>query len=246
MRSERVARDAFIEPAWPGTAGVHALVTTSTFGNLALHTGDTPADVRARRAALASHCRVDRLVWLDQVHGTTIVHADDVDPNAPAPTADGVWTSARRVACAVLTADCVPILVADRDEQVVGVAHGGWRGLVNGVIEALLDALPVPVARLTAWLGPAIGAARYEVGEDVADAIVACVGSEVAVHVLERRTGAKKKWLADLSAFAALRLEARGVRSVVRSPSCTFDDRRFYSYRRDKSIGRIASLVWRE
>ncbi len=246
MRRKRIARDAFIEPDWPGSARVHALVTTSAFGNLALHTGDTPADVRARRAALMKHCSVDRIVWLDQVHGTTVVRADDVDPNAPAPAADGVWTSTRRVACAVLTADCVPIFVADRDEQVVGVAHGGWRGLVNGVIEALLDALPVPAARLTAWLGPAIGAPRYEVGEDVADAIVACVGSEVAMNVLGRRTDAKNKWLADLSGFAALKLEARGVRSVVHSRSCTFDDRRFYSHRRDKSIGRIASLVWRE
>ena len=111
------------------------------------------------------------------------------------------------------------------------------------MIEALLDALPVPAARLTAWLGPAIGAPRYEVGEDVADAIVACVGSEVAMNVLGRRTDAKNKWLADLSGFAALKLEARGVRSVVHSRSCTFDDRRFYSHRRDKSIGRIASRV---
>ena len=246
MRSDRRdAREGFIAPDWPGVAGVRALVTTSAFGNLALHTGDTHADVRARRAALATHCGTDRIVWLDQVHGTTIVCADDVDPDAPPPSADGVWTCTPRVACAVLTADCVPILVAGSDAGIVGVAHGGWRGLVNGVIDALLDALPVPAARLTAWLGPAIGAARYEIGEEVADAIVACGGDEVAAKVLQRRAGGKK-WQADLPGFAAYRLEARGVRSVVRSESCTFDDRRFYSYRRDKSIGRIVSLVWRE
>lgn len=240
-------RDDVIRPVWPEVPGTRALVTTSAVGNLASHTGDQPQSVHARRAALQTYCGVGSIVWLDQVHGTTVVCADDVDPDAAPPRADAAWTSERGIACAVLTADCVPILVADREARVVGIAHGGWRGLANGVIEALLDALPAPRSRLTAWLGPAIDSAHYEVGADVADAIAASrVGNAVTAQVLQPRARSSGKWLADLPRFAALRLDALGVRTVVQSGLCTFADARFYSHRRDKSIGRIASLIWRE
>jgi YfiH family protein len=236
--------DRSIEPDWPAIPGVRALATTRAAGNLALHTGDVEADVLMRRAALRSYCDVDAIVWLDQVHGTAVVCADDLGRGAPAPIADAVWTRKPRIACAVLTADCVPIVVADVAGDIVGIAHGGWRGLAGGVIDALLDALPVPRSRLVAWLGPAISPARYEVGDDVAKAIEAHVGATVAGHVLGRRSE-PSKYLADLPRLAAERLDALGVQSVVRSELCTFDDARFYSYRRDKSTGRIATLVWR-
>jgi YfiH family protein len=238
--------DDVIAPQWSAPPRVGALVTTCASGNFALHTGDDPSRVQVLRERLRARCGVERIVWLNQVHGTSVVRADEVDVTAPPPAADAIWTQQSNVACAVLTADCVPVFLSDRDGTIVALAHGGWRGLVHGVIEALVRDLPVEPARLVGWLGPAIGPSRYEIGEEVARDIETHAGKAVAQRVLSPRPRKDDalKWLADLPLLAELELNALGVRDVRRSNLCTYDDPRFYSYRRDRTSGRMVSLVW--
>ncbi|MGE3772067.1 MAG: peptidoglycan editing factor PgeF [Gammaproteobacteria bacterium] len=205
--------------------------------NLATHVGDDPAAVAANRARLAAALELPGAPrWLTQVHGTHCVDAATI----PAPVeADASHAHTPGVVCAVLTADCLPILLCDRDARCVAAVHAGWRGLHDGVIAAAIDGLGVPAGRLCAWIGPGIGVDAYVVGEDLRERFVAREPALAACF--ERRGG---DWHADLSAIARRQLDAAGVGAVAASGLCTFTDPRFYSYRRDGLTGRFASLIW--
>jgi YfiH family protein len=179
--------------------------------------------------------------WLRQVHGVAVHDADallaDVDPEADA----AVTRQPGRV-LAILTADCLPVFLASDDGTAVGIAHAGWRGLSAGVVEATIARLGVAPAALVAWLGPAIGAKSYEVGDEVRAAFVEADASDAAAFE-PTRAG---HWRCDLYALARARLGRAGVTRVAGGGFDTFSDERFYSYRRSRETGRFASLVWIE
>lgn len=181
--------------------------------------------------------------WLQQVHGSHCIEAGAATLGER-PQADAAWTRQRRLAVSVVTADCVPVVVCDRDASVVAVAHGGWRGLVGGVLPALVAALPVPAGSLVAWLGPAIGPRAYEVGDDVAEAVAALPDGTVLARdclVEGRRPG---KYQLDLFALSERLLEQAGVTEVLSDRLCTYSDERFYSYRREGPTGRLVTMAW--
>jgi YfiH family protein len=227
---------------------VLALTTTRSGGvshgdwqgfNLAEHVGDDPAAVAANRRELLSALPTGtRIGWLQQEHGTAVVSAERVAGDA----ADAAVSSTPGVACAVLTADCLPILLADVQGRCVAAVHAGWRGLAAGVLENALQAMNLPPSRVLAWLGPCIGPDAFEVGADVCAAFDA--GSDASVAACFRPGERRGHWLADLQALAGLRLGALGVAAVQRDQRCTVAEQaQFYSYRRDGRTGRMASLI---
>ncbi len=241
----------WIVPEWPVAAHVRALVTTRAGGvsigryatmNLGRHTADDPDRVTENQRRLAAFLPSPP-VWLDQVHGAEVAVLGAGSAARPR-TADAAVTRKRGVVCAVLIADCLPVLVANRGGSIVGVAHAGWRGLVAGVVEATVAALRDscgPMDELAAWLGPAIGPAAFEVGADVRDALLAR-DAGLAQCFAAHRDG---KWLADLYAIARNRLAAAGVAQVSGGGYCTMTDAaRFFSHRREPASGRMAALVW--
>ncbi len=253
MNRERAeARDwlpaNWIVPDWPAPDNVRALVTTRMGGvsqppygdfNLALHVGDAREDVLENRLDLLqlTGCQP---AWLEQVHGIAVVEAD---PKQVA-VADASFSRTPGIACAILTADCLPVLFCDRAGTRVAGVHAGWRSLCDGVIEATLDAAFADVAPqdVLVWLGPAIGPQAFEVGAEVRDAFIAANADCAAAFRPSRRAG---HFLCDLYQIARIRLAARGISAVYGGGLCTFSDaQRFYSYRRDQVTGRMASLVW--
>ena len=235
-----------IIPDWDAPANVRALVTTRRGGvsqgpyaslNLGDHVGDDPQAVSANRALLRS-LMPSEPVWLKQVHGLAVVAADEA---TAVPEGDASVAHRSGTVCAVLTADCLPVLLCDRDGTVVGAAHAGWRGLAGGVIEATVAAMRVPPGRLMAWLGPAIGPQAFEVGDEVREVFLRHDPAAERAFVPH----GSGKWLADIYVLASQRLAALGVSQVSGGGLCTFHDReRFYSYRRDGVTGRMASLIW--
>jgi YfiH family protein len=237
-----------IAPDWPAATRVKALTTTRHGGvsqgpyaslNLADHVGDAADDVRQNRLAIRRQLNLPKPpVWLHQVHGDTVVDAAHC---GQCPSADASFAAQARVVCAVLTADCLPVLFCDREATRIAAAHAGWRGLAAGVLESTVRALDIDPERLLAWMGPAIGPAAFEVGGEVRRSFVDRQ-AEAARAFLPRANG---RWLADLYALARIRLLAVGVSAVYGGGLCTFSDReRFYSYRRDGVTGRMASLIW--
>lgn len=241
---------SIFRPQWPAPPGVAALVTTRAGGvsrgpyaalNLASHVGDDVHAVAENRRRLQP-LLPSPPVWLEQVHGSAVACLVSPDENKP-PVADAALSRVPGVVCAVLTADCLPVLLTSVDGRVVAAAHAGWRGLQGGVLEATVAAMAVPAGELMAWLGPAIGPAAFEVGAEVRDAFVgAC-----PAHAAAFRPGAVAgKWMADLFVLARQRLEACGVGGVYGGGVCTWSDaQRFFSYRRDGRTGRFATLIWR-
>jgi YfiH family protein len=204
--------------------------------NLGDHVGDDPNHVAANRARLRESLPAEP-GWLRQVHSARVVELGrDTHPEA-----DAAFTRARGQVCAVLTADCLPVLFCDRAGSVVAAAHAGWRGLANGVLEATVAAMQVPPGEILAWMGAAIGPQAFEVGEEVREAFVAR-HPEAAAAFAPHAPG---KWLADIYALARIRLGSVGVRAVHGGGRCTFGEAEtFYSYRRDGVTGRMAALVW--
>ncbi len=231
-------------PDWPAPPNVRAWVTergsVARYGslNLGLHVGDDASAVAANRKRLraALELRAEPR-WLEQVHGIRVLDLDRED----GVQADGSVTSSAGVACAVMTADCLPVLLCDRGGTRVGVAHAGWRGLLNGVLPAAVAAFGGDPSNLIAWLGPAIGQAAYEVGGEVRDAFLA----RSAPASRRFLPNARARWQADLYGLARDSLAAAGVRSVHGGGFCTYTDaERFFSHRREAPCGRMASLVW--
>lgn len=247
-------------PEWRAPATVHARVTTRAGGvsagpfgldggapgglNLGDHVGDDAAAVRENRARLEAGLP-GPVRWLGQVHGTAVHDADAPWPDDVPPVADAAVATRPGTVIAVMTADCLPILFADARGRAVGVAHAGWRGLAAGVAEATVDAVRARAgadARIVAWLGPAIGPAAFEVGDEVRQAFC---DPDPGASAAFARGAAPGKWWADLYGLARRRLAARGVEDVGGGGLCTVGDpARFYSHRRDRRSGRFASLVW--
>ena len=235
-------------PDWPLPANVRAVTTTRSGGvstgpyrsmNPADHVGDDPAAVRANRARLTDVLGLPgEPAWLRQVHGTRVVAAG---ATAAGSEADASWSDRPGVVCAVLTADCLPVLLGDRQGRRVAAIHAGWRGLAAGVIEATVAALAPAGGELLAWLGPAIGAGAFTVGEEVREAFVAHdPGAREAFTA-----GPGDRLQADLYRLARQRLAGVGISGVYGGHWCTFSDAgRFFSYRRERVTGRMATLIW--
>ena len=220
-----------LAPDWPAPPGVRAFVTTRGMGDA------KSASARARLSLLLPSAPV----WLKQVHGTLALDAATVAPGT-LPEADASFTTEAGVVCAVMAADCMPVLLAARDSSAVGAAHAGWRGLCAGVIERTVEGMRVPGDRLIAYLGPAIGPQAYEVGEEVRDAFLARDPASASAFSPAR----PGHWLLDLYAVARQRLAAIGIRTVHGGSQCTFcESGRFFSFRRDKAIERMAACIWR-
>jgi YfiH family protein len=250
-----------IVPDWPGLPpSVGALATTRKGGastgpyddgcggggfNLGLHCGDDALAVQANRAALQAMLP-GRPAWIAQVHGVGVVDAASVGADQPVRVGDASVSDARGVVCAILTADCLPVLFADLDGKVVGAAHAGWRGLAAGVLGATVAAMRARGAgEITAWMGPAIGPAKFEVGQDVLDAFLLHLPAQDARPCFAPYPGRPGKYLADMATLARRMLGRDGITRVHGGDRCTATERdTFYSYRRDSVTGRQASLIW--
>lgn len=235
----------WLQADWSAPQRVRTCVTTRSAGssqvpydgfNLGDHVGDDPQQVQANRDWLAQQLECTP-AWLEQVHGIQVVEAQP----GKVLTADACWSRTSGVACAIMTADCLPVFLTDRAGTVVAAAHAGWRSLVAGVLERTLEAMQVKPQQVLAWLGPAIGAQVYEVGPEVRDAFVGQHSAAAAAFTPSARAG---HWLADLYQLARMRLQAAGVTEISGGGFCTLTDPRFYSYRRNAVTGRMASLIW--
>lgn len=253
--------DSIIRPHWPDLPGnVGALATTRRGGasqgpygdgaggggfNLGLHCGDDPDAVRANREALQA-LLPGRPAWISQVHGADVVDAATVGPGQPVRTGDASFSTAPGQVCAIMTADCLPVLFADLGGSVVGGAHAGWRGLAGGVLGATVAAMrQAGAGEITAWMGPAIGPSQFEVGQDVLDSFLAALPGDEARAAFVPYPGRAGKYLCDIFQLARRMLARDGITRVHGGEYCTASDpARFYSYRRDHVTGRLASLIW--
>jgi YfiH family protein len=253
MRRES-AGPGWIVPDWRAPPPVRSAFSLRTGGvsaapfdslNLGAHVGDAQAAVQENRARLERSLALPATpLWLRQQHGTVVVDADRLEAGAPPPQADAAVTRCRGRVLAVLVADCVPVLLARADGSAVAVAHAGWRGLCEGVLDAAVAALragAADTAPACAWLGPSIGPARFEVGEEVRTAFV----QRDAVMAGAFVPNARGRWQCDLHGLARRRLEALGVSPVDGAPCCTAENEGLYfSYRRERVTGRMAALLW--
>jgi YfiH family protein len=241
----------WLTPDWPAPIGVRALTTLRAGGgsappfdglNLATHVGDDAAQVQRNRAALRVQAGLpSEPLWLNQVHGTHVVAAGAAA--ATPPTADACVAHATRQVCAILTADCLPVLFCDVAGTCVGAAHAGWRGLVQGILPATIAALQRPGTELLAWLGPAIEQSAFEVGDEVREQFLGRAPESASAFVRNHR----QRWQADLYALARQELARAGVTRVSGGGFACYADRaRFFSYRREARTGRMATLIWLE
>jgi polyphenol oxidase len=238
-----------IKPDWPLPAHVHAAVTLRTGGvstggyaslNPAAHVNDDSGHVRTNRQIIRDRLQLPaEPVWLQQVHGVRVVKADEA---ASLEQADASFTDRAGTVCAVLTADCLPLLFCGDRGNVIAAAHAGWRGLQAGIIARTLEAMNC--RDVTIWLGPAIGPENFEVGDEVRAAFV----GENPKTASAFRAVQSGKWLADIYRLARTELAELGVDRIYGGNLCTVaDSRRFYSFRRDGAVtGRMASLIWRD
>ena len=242
---------SWVEPDWPAPGGVRALCTLRNGGvshapyaslNLGDHVGDGPASVAEnRRRLMAAAGLPAEPVWLEQVHGINVADLDAA--TAGLGPADAAFSRTLKRVCAILTADCLPILLAADSGDLVAAAHAGWRGLAGGVIEATVQALAVPPEKLMAWLGPAIGPQHFEVGAEVREALLkGDLGAQKAFA-----PNARGRFMADLGALARRRLAALGIGRIYGGGQCTYTQGdRYFSHRRDGVTGRQATLIWLE
>jgi len=253
-----VRRAQFLLPEWQWPPGVRVLSSQRQGGvsaapweslNLGAHVGDAREAVEAnRRRVREAGGLPTEPHWLEQVHGNDVA---DLDAGTVTGRADAAISAVPGRVCVVMTADCLPVVLASADGAVVGVAHAGWRGLAAGVIEATAHAMRTkvpPAAPLQAWLAPAIGPAHFEVGDEVRDAFVAV--DAAAARAFARN--AKARWQCDLYALARQRLQRAGVHAISGGGHCTYaEEDAFFSHRRDvqhrglAGTGRMATFIWR-
>jgi YfiH family protein len=238
----------WIVPEWPVHENIRAVITTRRDGfskppydgfNLAEHVGDEKASVERNRDVLVRDLALPTpILWLNQVHGCGVAIAEQ---DSPGCEADAGFTATPGRVCAVLTADCLPLLLCNRAGTKVAAVHAGWRGLAAGVIEAALNRFEGRRDELLVWLGPAIGPDTFEVGDEVRECFVSTSRMDEAAF----KAGDNGRWLADIYQLARHRLQKAGVGFVGGGDYCTVSDpERFYSYRRDGVTGRMASLIW--
>ena len=239
---------SLLTPEWNAPANVRACSTTRRDGvshapwdslNLGTHVGDRAAAVQHNRERLVTLASMPAMpVWLEQVHGVNVLALTGEAPTSL--QADAVYTRQPGVVCAVMTADCLPVLFCSQDGKEVAAAHAGWRGLCAGVLEATLAAFTAPSEEIMVWFGPAIGPQAFEVGAEVRQAFIAQDAEDAAAF-----TPSGDKYYADIWQLARLRLQRKGVRHFTGGGLCTFSQPdQFFSYRRDGVTGRMASLVW--
>ncbi|MFZ2302696.1 MAG: peptidoglycan editing factor PgeF [Gallionella sp.] len=243
-----------IIPDWPAPARVKALQTTRRGGvsitpydsfNLGNHVGDNPLVVARNRMSLNALLPSEP-VWLEQVHGTAVADADAASCRLQA---DACIARHRGSVCVVMTADCLPVLLCDKQGTVVGAVHAGWKGLAAGVIEATVQAMGVAPQNLMAWLGPAISRDAFEVGEEVRAIFVKNDPQAASAFTPSPLTGEGRgegeKWLADIYALARLRLNVLGIAQIYGGGYCTYrEHEKFFSYRRDGATGRMGTFIW--
>jgi polyphenol oxidase len=244
---------SWFEADWPAPRGVRVVstlrgdaqngVSQVPYGyfNLGDHVGDDPAAVAENRRRLKAAAELpSEPAWLSQVHGIGVA---DLDSPGPAGSADAAVTRGTAKVCAILTADCLPLVLASSTGDVVAAAHAGWRGLAAGVIEATVRSMGAPPDALLVWLGPAIGPKHFEVGAEVRDVFLqsdAGAGEAFAPNP-------RGRFMADLGLLARRRLQGLGVSRIYGGGECTFTRAdRYYSHRRDGITGRQATLIWRE
>ena len=239
-----------LTPEWPAPANVRAAFTLRHHGvskgpydslNVGARVGDEPAAIAENRRRLRAQLQLPQEpAWIDQVHGTEVL---DLDSAAPPAAADAAFTRRAGRVCVVQVADCLPVLITARDGSVVAAAHAGWRGLAAGVLEATVRRLAVEPGQAMVWLGPAIGQAHFEVGDEVRQVFLARDAAAAAAFA----ANARGRWQCDLARLARGRLAALGVTAVFGGGWCTHADAsRFFSFRRDGRCGRMAALIWRQ
>jgi YfiH family protein len=213
--------------------------------NLATHVGDDLNTVQRNRELLKSALPY-KPIWLNQVHGCDVFDADDWD-GCQIPTADAAVTTKANQVLAIMTADCLPILLTSKCGSVIGAVHAGWRGLASGVIEKTIQAMQLKIIALNlqtniqAYFGVAIGPKSFEVGEEVKTIFVKHAPQVSNLFTPTERAG---KYMADIYGLARNRLNARGIHQIDGGQECTYKNMNFFSYRRDQVTGRMASLIW--
>ncbi len=239
----------YLTPDWPAPANIKACVTKRAGGastgafnglNMGLRSGDVPETVLENREIVKADWQFsNEPQWLHQVHGVDVAIAR---PDAIEREGDAVWTDQAGLTCAVLTADCLPVIFCNRFGSKVAVAHAGWKGLQGGVLEQTVKALSEPVEELMAWMGPAISQKHFEVGPEVRAAFIGEDASASQAFL----SGDGDRWFGDLYALAKLRLNAIGLTDLYGGGLCTYSDSdSWYSYRRDGAkSGRLATLIW--
>ncbi len=239
--------DNFIFPTWNAPANVHAIMTTRNGGvskspyntfNLATHVDDDLKVVLENRRLLKTELSLlNEPFWLNQIHSNTVIEAST---NLILPKADASFSNQKNVVCAVMTADCLPILICSKDGTQIAAIHAGWRGLEKNIISNTVAALKTK--DLIAWLGAAIGAECFEVGDDVRDVFLK---KSQDYLVAFKKNGSH--WLADIYQLARIELNFLGITEIYGGEFCTVTEaEKFYSYRREKQTGRMAALIWRD
>ena len=247
----------FLIPDWQVPVNVCSAASTRIGGvshfefasfNLAGHVGDSANAVATNREQLVAALQLPEMpVWLNQVHGVAVLRRDGITTMTSPANYDACYSNQPNTVCAVLTADCLPVLFCSKNGQEVAAAHAGWRGLVDGVLETTVGAFQCPAGELLVWLGPAIGPNSFEVGADVLERFLnqwqeygeAIVAACFTPH-------GKQRWLCDIYALASLQLQQLGIQAVYGGGEDTCTDwQRFFSFRRDGDTGRMVSLVWR-
>ncbi len=238
-----------IRPDWPCDSRIRALCTTRHGGfssgayeglNLARHVGDDSQSVNSNRQLLQQQLNLPgNPCWLNQTHSTDVTilsSSQSYEMNSDA----AICRQPGQIAI-VMTADCLPVLLCNRDGSEIAAVHAGWRGLVDGIIENTLKKLNSDPTQLLAWVGPAISQSRFEVGQEVLDLFIE-KNKQAACHFKANRPG---HWLCDLPGLAQDQLRQLGLDAIYLSGLCSFNEEsRFYSFRRNKVTGRMASLIW--
>ncbi len=239
----------WLKPNWPAPEWVIAGVSSRIGGvsrvpfnglNLAGHVGDDPDAVQTNRRLFIQAVNLpNNFVWLNQIHGNRVVNSMECHSGVDA---DGIYTKEQDQVCLVLTADCLPVLLTDEQGSMVAAVHAGWRGLVDGVLEQAVSTFPGKAQRLLAWLGPAISAQHYEVGDDVVDRFLA-KDPLFGEGFVKNKTN--HRYHADMVTLARITFRQLGVERIYGGDICTFKDQhRFYSYRRDATTGRFGSFIY--